>query len=183
MKLKFLLVYFNVQNTFQLIDAIASVYFSFFIYFAVNWISRLCGQSLQLIPEKMDLLLRQAESDNLQRMENKRKQPIHRALWVTIRSDQQDMLQLAGLCQNYSTSNLAKWAAPGPNRICCRILSVIHVQEEMQPRMETPRQTSDPSQIGLMVEEFTKLETAHTFGGSIWNAILFCLVGGSVGMP
>lgn len=61
MKLKFLLVYFNVQNIFLLIYATTSVYFSFFIYFSVNWISRHCRQSLQLIPEKMDLLLRQAE--------------------------------------------------------------------------------------------------------------------------
>lgn len=61
MKLKFLLVYFNVQNISSLTYATASVYFSFFIYFAVNWISRFCSQSLQLIPEKMDLLLSQAE--------------------------------------------------------------------------------------------------------------------------
>lgn len=41
---------------------------------------------------------------------------------------------------------------------------------------------SDPRQIGPMAGELTKSEITHTFGGSIWNGTLFCLVGGSVGM-
>ena len=70
-------------------------------------------------------------SDNLQRLENERKQPIHRIWWVTIGSDQGNMLHLAGLCQNFNTSNLLEWAAPGSSGIFCRILSVIHAWEEM----------------------------------------------------
>lgn len=76
--------------------------------------------------------LARQNSDNLRRTENKRKQPIHRALSVISGSEQQDMLQLAVLCQNFNTSNLlAKWVAPGPIGIFYRILSVIHAYKEV----------------------------------------------------
>lgn len=41
----------------------------------------------------------------------------------------------------------------------------------------------DLRQIGPMVGELVKFETAHTFCGSIWNGTLSCLVGDSVEMP
>lgn len=37
----------------------------------------------------------------------------------------------------------------------------------------------DLRQIGPMVGELVKFETAHTFRGSIWNGTLSCLVGDS----
>ena len=40
-----------------------------------------------------------------------------------------------------------------------------------------------PRQIGPLVGELSKSETAHTLDGFIWNGTLFCLVGDSVGMP
>lgn len=46
-----------------------------------------------------------------------------------------------------------------------------------------PKVDVSPRPIGPMVGELSKFETAHTFGGFIWNGTLFCLVGDSVGMP
>lgn len=156
MKLKFLLVYFNVQNIIlisQLTYATALVGLIFFlnsIYFAVNWISRFCSQSPQLITEKMDLLLTRQNSDTLQRIETKRKQPRQRVLWVITGSDRQDMLQLAGLCWNLSASNLlAKWAAPEPSGIFCKMLSVTHVCKEMYPGMTPRSRRQVPDRLNL----------------------------------
>lgn len=127
MKLKFLLVYLmcrTLSSWFMLwLQCIFHFLFILQLIGFPGFAASHCNWSLK----RWIYCLDRQNSDNLQRMENKRKQLIHGALWVIIGSDQQDMLQLAGLCQNFGTSNLAKWAAPGPNRTFHRILPVIHV--------------------------------------------------------
>lgn len=138
MKLKFLLVYFNVQSI-SLADLCHSfggfkkIFFNS-IYFAVNWISRLCSQSPQLITKKMDLLLTRQNSDTLQRIENKRKQPRQKSTlghhWVRPARYVTAGRFMLGL----SSSNLlAKWAAPEPGGIFCEMLSVILFRRKCTP--------------------------------------------------